>query len=103
MNRQALLARVVSDKDTLGGVARIRGTRIPVWLVLNGLADGMTATEIINEYPHLTPEDIQATLLYAGTDSRGIALRQERDRGRAGMSRTARTGYARPARGFVCW
>lgn len=47
------------------GKACIRGTRIPVAVVLANLADGLSAEEIIRSYPSLTPESIQAALAYA--------------------------------------
>jgi uncharacterized protein (DUF433 family) len=43
----------------------IRGTRLTVDYILNLLAHGATADEIIAEYPGLTQEDIQACLLFA--------------------------------------
>ena len=47
------------------GKACIRGTRIPVSVVLANLADGLTSEEIIRSYPTLTPVGIQAALAYA--------------------------------------
>ena len=54
------------------GKACIRGTRIPVAVVLANLAAGLSADEIIRSYPNLTPEAIQAALAYAA------ALAEER-------------------------
>jgi uncharacterized protein (DUF433 family) len=47
------------------GKACIRGTRIPVAVVLANLADGLSVDEIMRSYPALTPEAIQAALAYA--------------------------------------
>lgn len=47
------------------GQACIRGTRIPVAVVLANLADGLGVDEIIRSYPSLTPEAIRAALAYA--------------------------------------
>ena len=47
------------------GKACVRGTRIPVAVVLANLADGLSADAIIHSYPSLTHEGIQATLAYA--------------------------------------
>ena len=47
------------------GQACIRGTRVPVAVVLANLADGLSADEIIRSYPSLIPEAIQAALAYA--------------------------------------
>lgn len=57
--------RITFDPQIMGGQACIRGMRIPVSLVLNLLANGMTNTEIIKEYPDLTAEDIKESLQYA--------------------------------------
>lgn len=48
-----------------GGQACIRGMRIPVSLVVNLVANGMTTDEIIKEYPDLEREDIKEALQYA--------------------------------------
>lgn len=47
------------------GKACIRGTRIPVAVVLANLAAGLSPDEIIRSYPNLTLEAIQAALAYA--------------------------------------
>lgn len=49
----------------LHGKACIRGTRIPVAVVLANLADGLSAEEIVKSYPSLTVTSIQAALAYA--------------------------------------
>ena len=56
---------IVSDPEILRGKPRIKGTRIPVGLVLGYLAAGKTAGDIIAEFPDLTPEQIAACLDYA--------------------------------------
>jgi len=60
-----LLQRIEINPDVLLGKPVIAGTRIPVYLVLNLLASGYDQARIIQAYPGLTPEDIQAALLYA--------------------------------------
>lgn len=62
---QKLLERIVCDPGILGGKPVIKGTRISVALILNLLAHGMTQDDIVEEYPHLKAEDIQAALEYA--------------------------------------
>ena len=49
----------------LHGKACLRGTRIPVAVVLANLADGLTTEEILESYPSLTPAGIRAALAYA--------------------------------------
>jgi uncharacterized protein (DUF433 family) len=56
---------IVTTPDTLKGKPRIKGTRIPVSLILGYLAAGNTDDEIIQEFPDLTKEHIRACLDYA--------------------------------------
>jgi uncharacterized protein (DUF433 family) len=57
--------RITCDPEILGGKACIRGMRISVSLVVNLVANGMAASEIIGEYPDLDDEDIRQALRYA--------------------------------------
>ena len=59
------LERITVDPQVKGGRACIRGMRITVSLILNLLASGMTREEILEAYPYLEAEDIDATLSYA--------------------------------------
>ena len=59
------LERITFDPQVKGGRACIRGMRITVSLILNLIANGMTQEEILEAYPYLEPEDIQAALNYA--------------------------------------
>jgi uncharacterized protein (DUF433 family) len=65
--------RIVVDPKVLVGKPVIRGTRIAVEFVVELLGRGLTTEDILREYDHLTPEDIQACLAYAGE-----VLRSER-------------------------
>jgi uncharacterized protein (DUF433 family) len=56
---------IVSDPEVLRGKPRIKGTRIPVGLVLGYLAAGKSAAEIVAEFPDLSGEQIAACLDYA--------------------------------------
>ncbi len=56
---------IASDAEILHGKPRIKGTRIPVSLILGHLAAGQMAEEIIAEFPDLTREQIAACLDYA--------------------------------------
>lgn len=56
---------IVSTADILRGKPRIKGTRIPVSLILGYLAAGQTAAEIMAELPDLRNEQIAACLDYA--------------------------------------
>jgi uncharacterized protein (DUF433 family) len=59
------LDRITFDPNILGGKACIRGMRISVSLIVNLVANGMSAEEILDEYPDLKTEDIQQALRYA--------------------------------------
>ena len=56
---------IVSEPEILRGKPRLKGTRIPVGLVLGYLAAGKTTEDIIAEFPGLTREHISACLDYA--------------------------------------
>ena len=56
--------RIVVNPKIMVGKPIIRGTRIPVDAILNRLADGMTISDILEEYPNITEEDIRAALTY---------------------------------------
>jgi len=56
---------IMSTPDVLRGKPRIKGTRIPVSLILGYLAEGKAVEEIIREFPDLTRENISACLDYA--------------------------------------
>ena len=66
MNDEALLDRITLNPKVMAGKPVIKGTRLTVELVVNLLAHGATTAEILDEYKGLTPEDIQACLLFAG-------------------------------------
>jgi uncharacterized protein (DUF433 family) len=57
--------RITVDPEQMGGVPCIRRLRIPVATVVGMIADGMSATEILNAYPDLQPDDIPEALRYA--------------------------------------
>ena len=57
--------RITVDPEILVGKPVIRGTRISVEFVVDLLGRGWTAEQVLREYDHLTPQDIQACLAYA--------------------------------------
>ena len=57
---EELMDRVVIDPEILVGKPVIKGTRVPVSLVIELLANGMSEKEILKEYPQLKKEDIKA-------------------------------------------
>ena len=56
---------IESTPDVLRGKPRVKGTRIPVALVLGYLADGYTSDQITTEFPNLQADQIAACLDYA--------------------------------------
>jgi uncharacterized protein (DUF433 family) len=56
---------ITVDPAVCHGQACIRGTRIPASVVLDNLAAGITADELLQSYPTLTREAIQASVAYA--------------------------------------
>lgn len=73
--------RIEINPNILMGKPVIRGTRIPVHVILNLLAEGYTVDKVIEEYPDITPEDVQATLKYAS----GVTHFEEFEHAAAGL------------------
>jgi uncharacterized protein (DUF433 family) len=57
--------RIAADPAICHGKPCIKGTRIMVSVVLDNLAEGLTAEEIVAEYPSLGLEDVRAAMAYA--------------------------------------
>lgn len=57
--------RITIDPQKMGGVPCIRGFRIPVATVVGLVANGMTESDILSEYPDLETEDIRVSLRFA--------------------------------------
>lgn len=64
-NRITMNDRITIDPAILLGKPIIRGTRISVEFVVGLLANGWTVDDVLKEYTHLAPEDVQACLAYA--------------------------------------
>jgi uncharacterized protein (DUF433 family) len=62
---EMLKGLIVSDPAVMMGKPVIKGTRITVELILEKLAAGETIEQILEAYPHLTREGIQAALSFA--------------------------------------
>jgi uncharacterized protein (DUF433 family) len=56
--------RITIDPAILVGKPVIKGTRLAVEFIIDLLAQGWSEPEILRNYPGLTPEDIQACLMY---------------------------------------
>ncbi len=60
-----LAKRIEINPKIMLGKPVIRGTRIPVELILRKLSEGATEQDLLDAYPNLTLEDIRAALAYA--------------------------------------
>jgi len=58
--------RIVIEPDLHHGDPCIKGTRIPVTMIVGSLADGNTFKQILDAYPQITNDDILAALAYPG-------------------------------------
>lgn len=70
MTRDELLSRISIDPNVCFGKPCIRGHRIWVSLILDLLADGTSFEEVLENYPGITREDIQACIAYGAEMSR---------------------------------
>ncbi|HET6387437.1 MAG TPA: DUF433 domain-containing protein [Armatimonadota bacterium] len=57
--------RITVDAERHHGEPCITGTRVPVATIVGSIADGMTPVEVVEQYPQLAVEDVQAALAYA--------------------------------------
>ena len=60
-----MMPRITANPKILGGQPIIKGTRISVEFMLDLLASNVSEDEILEDYPHLSKEDIHACLRYA--------------------------------------
>jgi uncharacterized protein (DUF433 family) len=65
MTHHELLQRITVDPNVCGGKPCVRGTRIYIAIILDGLAEGLSPDQILDHYPQLTLDDIHAALAYA--------------------------------------
>ncbi len=60
-----LAERIEINPEVMVGKPVIKGTRVPVALLLKKLSEGSSTAELLEAYPHLVKEDIYAALAYA--------------------------------------
>lgn len=65
MANHSISARIIADPNILAGKPIIAGTRISVQLILEKIRDGWTIEDLLDDYPHLTQEQIVTALAYA--------------------------------------
>jgi len=64
MTNHELLERIVVDAQICGGQPCVRGTRILISTILDGLAEGLSADQIVDHYPSLSVDDVRASIAY---------------------------------------
>ena len=74
IDQKSLLDRIERNPEIMFGKPVIKGTRMPIDLILEKLAYGYSVEKIIEEYPFLTPDDIKSALLYA---SKSLSFEEE--------------------------
>jgi uncharacterized protein (DUF433 family) len=60
-----LAERTEANPDVMVGKPVIRGTRVPVELILRRISEGATEEDLLESYPHLTRDDIRAAVAFA--------------------------------------
>jgi uncharacterized protein (DUF433 family) len=64
--------RIVKTPGVVGGKARVRDTRIPVWVLVGYRRSGWSDAQFITEYPYLTRDDLAAVWEYANAHAEEI-------------------------------
>jgi len=64
MDIDQITRHIISRPDTLLGKPVVRGTRIPVYLIVDLVAAGLTNEQIVDDYPDLTEADVRAAVAY---------------------------------------
>ena len=65
MLNKEIVEKISSNPDICHGKPCIKGTRIPVYLIVSMIAEGEKEEDILKNYPSLTKKDIQVALKYA--------------------------------------
>lgn len=76
MTHHDLIAEHITiNPDVMLGKPIVRGTRVPVYLIVDFIASGQTAAEIVADYPDLTIEDVEAAVAYARREAKHTETR----------------------------
>jgi uncharacterized protein (DUF433 family) len=71
-----IAARVTRNPQILRGKPIIRGTRVPVYLIVDFVENGVTPAQIVDDYPDLTLEDVEAALAFAAQEQARTEVRR---------------------------
>jgi uncharacterized protein (DUF433 family) len=71
--------RITIDREVPGGKLIIKGTRIPVFLIIELLGNSISEEEILSEYPTLKKADVKAALLYVAKHLEKESQKKESD------------------------
>ena len=61
--------RIIRDNQICGGEPVIKGTRVTLRTILASLAEGDTVSQILQDYPTLTEQDVQAAIAFAAASA----------------------------------
>ena len=66
--------QIVSDSAILEGKPTLKGTRIGVELILDGISNGSSVAQIIEEFPHFSSEAVKQAVLYTAETTKNISF-----------------------------
>lgn len=69
------LQRITIDPEVMGGKPCIRGMRVTVGMIVEAIAAGRTAGDLLADFPYLEAEDIREALAYAASLAQGRDVR----------------------------
>jgi uncharacterized protein (DUF433 family) len=75
MNREEIEQHITVDPGILLGKPVIRGTRIPVYLIVGFVESGHSPEEIVDDYPDLTLADVEAALAFTRSERERTEVR----------------------------
>jgi uncharacterized protein (DUF433 family) len=71
-----ITSRVTRNPQILSGKPIIRGTRVPVYLIVDFVTNGATPAQIVADYPDLTVEDVEAALAFSTQEQARTEVRR---------------------------
>ena len=75
MTNLGITSRISMNPEVLLGKPVIRGTRMPVYLIVDLVEAGLSPTAIVNDYPELTEADIEAAVAFAAHEKERTEVR----------------------------